>query len=143
MNPFDKYLSAEDIEHRAVANYLNGLQLKDPTLLWWHTPNEGKKSPYERFKSAILGIKSGVPDFFIARPKFIAGDFIFGGLFIELKASKEVISPVRQNVSVKSGKLSDNQRVMIEKLNASQYMAVVCYNRDEAINCIDEYLAPE
>lgn len=140
-NPFFKYLTKEDFLNIDVANYLND---NYPNVLWWHTPNEGKRSNFERYKATLLGMRSGVPDITIAEPKFgrIGNQqtFLYAGLFIELKTEEEKISPVLKKKSMKRGKLMENQRAIIEILNNKKYKAVICYSLQQAKQVIDEYL---
>lgn len=49
-------------------------------LLWWHTPNEGRRTPFERYLVGIMGNKKGVSDFIIIERR--NG---YSGLAIELK----------------------------------------------------------
>jgi hypothetical protein len=34
-----------------------------PGVLWWHTPNEGKRSRAESYRQHLLGLRPGVSDF--------------------------------------------------------------------------------
>ena len=56
-NPFNKYLGKEDQMQNQVMNYLNIIILKQ---LFTHISNEGKRSPFERYKMKFLGSKAGV-----------------------------------------------------------------------------------
>lgn len=77
MSNYRKYLTAEDLLQEACVNYL---QLQYPKVLFFHVPNEGKRTKFERFKAKVLGIKSGVSDLIIIEP-----NRDFNGLAIELK----------------------------------------------------------
>ena len=57
-NPFDKYLGKEDKMQNKVMNYL---KYQYPNALVTHLTNEGKRSPFERYKMKYLGAKPGVP----------------------------------------------------------------------------------
>ena len=81
----------------------------------------GKRYSPEAAKFKAMGTLAGFPDLFIFIPK--GG---FNGLFIELKT--------------KTGKVSENQELMIERLNEQGYRAVVCYGFDESIKTIKDYL---
>lgn len=72
-------------------------------------------------KMKAEGLKSGVPDVFLAVPKKR-----FHGLFIEMKVGKN--------------KPSDTQKEWIENLRLAGYMVEICYSADEAINLIQMYL---
>jgi hypothetical protein len=84
-------------------------------------PNEGQRSWQMGACMKLEGLKSGVPDVFIAFPSGKSP-----GLFIEFKAGKN--------------KLTEKQKDMIEKLLAQGYCCYVCYSMDEAIKVTSEYL---
>ena len=44
-NPFEKFLVPEDHLQMQVARYM---AMQYPKVFWCHTPNEGKRSPYEQ-----------------------------------------------------------------------------------------------
>lgn len=77
INPFDKYLKPEDHLHIQVCRYI---RLQYPGATIHHSPNEGKRSPFERYLFKVLEVSAGFPDLLIIyRKKVIA---------IELKAGK-------------------------------------------------------
>lgn len=53
----------EDEIQRAVAQLCDGLG-----LLWWHTPNGGRRGKVEAARFKGLGVKSGVPDVIVVDP---------------------------------------------------------------------------
>lgn len=150
MNNFYKFLSVEDTEHIRVVNYL---KQNLPSVIAFHVPNEGKKSPFERFKASIMGILKGCPDFLILHPKYGETktdpggtpyrDLIYVGLLIELKApehNRVVKKGKNEGKIVKyKGKLSPEQEEIIDRLNKLRYRAVCCFGADEAINEIKDY----
>lgn len=143
MNPFAKYLSFEDREHIRVVNYIKD---KLPDIIAFHIPNEGKKSAFERYKHSLMGALKGCPDFVFMSPKYVSNsskEIIYNGLFIELKAQEHnriVLKGAKAGKVVKTkGKLSDEQKVVIDKLNEMGYKAVCCFGSDEAIAIIDDY----
>ena len=69
------------------------------------------------------GVRSGVPDLFLAYPTPFAH-----GLFIEMKKRK-------------GGRVSDSQKPFISELNEQGYKAVVCHGAEAAINEIKRYIA--
>lgn len=77
-NPFNKYLTKEDVLQRQVLEFL---KLQYPNAFVVHIPNEGKRTKFEQFKFKTLGGVAGMPDLMIfdARGKH-------HGLAIELKA---------------------------------------------------------
>lgn len=128
MNPFDKYFKGEDILQKQVAEYLN-YQYKN--ILWTHCPNEGKRSPFERYKAKAFGIKSGVPDIMIYEPKAIringTDTLKFVGLAIELKWEKN--------------KTTAEQDAWLQKLKDKYWATSVCYSFDETVKIINDYLS--
>lgn len=76
---FYKFVKNEIAEHVAFANRLN-LDPRTKDLLWWHTPNEGKRSKFEQFLLKIMGVRKGVSDFII-----IHQTGKYKGLIIEMK----------------------------------------------------------
>src|ERR1700676_4167412 len=98
------------------------LRFPDAFKLLFHIPNEGSGSRIRGVKLKKAGVKSGVPDYFLASPTGI-----YAGLFIELK---------RKGPS----KLSENQKSWILKLNGEGYKAVVCRGAEDAIHILERYL---
>jgi hypothetical protein len=84
-------------------------------------PNQGKRHPKTASRMIAEGLRSGVPDLFLAVPR---GDC--GGLWCELKTT--------------SGVLSENQRFMLARLANVGYATVVCRSAEEAIAAITCYL---
>lgn len=131
-NPYEKYLSVEDKLQRAVNKYLD---LKK--LLYFHPYNEGNRTPFERFKATVLGIKAGVPDTIILEPR---GRFV--GLAIELKAEYDTgLKKDGSQRKKRRGTVSFEQQVWLDKMKKRRWSTHVAYNLDEAINIIDTYLA--
>lgn len=92
-----------------------------------HSPNGGFRNKSEGANFKRMGTKAGFPDLFVFIPK---GEY--HGLFIELKTPK--------GKSRQAGQVSDNQEMMIDRLNSIGYKAVVCYGYDETVQAIKEYL---
>lgn len=86
-----------------------------------HSPNGGQRHIVTATRFKAMGTLAGFPDLFI----FIARGG-FNGLFIELKAAKGVVS--------------ENQKVMLERLDKQGYKTAICYGFDEAIKTIKDYL---
>lgn len=97
-----------------------------------HSPNGGYRNESEGRNFKLMGTKAGFPDLFVFIPK--GG---YHGLFIELKAPK---GKTKDGKTRRAGEVSDNQEMMIDRLNAIGYKAVVCYGYDETITAIREYL---
>lgn len=92
-----------------------------PLSMMFAIPNGGQRNIVTATKLKAEGVKSGIPDIFLAYPSLHAH-----GLFIEMKSPK--------------GKVSTNQREWIGALSASGYMCIVCYSFDEAKRVICGYL---
>lgn len=86
-------------------------------------PNGGHRHISVAMKLKAEGVRSGVPDLFLAYPTPFAH-----GLFIEMKKRK-------------GGRVSDSQKPFISELNEQGYKAVVCHGAEAAINEIKRYIA--
>jgi len=117
INPFYKYLTKEDHLHLQIVQYLN-LQYKDS--FWIHCPSEGRRTPFERYKAKLLGLKKGIIDFLIFEKR------IYAGLAIEIK--------------IKPNKPTSEQLETMEKLQNRGWWTTVCYTFEQAKNIIDWYL---
>lgn len=120
-NAFDKYLTGEDKLQHAVILYL---QMQYPNVLWAHIPNEGRRTPFERYKLKYLGAKAGVPDLMIFTP-----NDHYNGLAIELKYKKN--------------KPTANQKIWLDQLAKNNWLAVWLNDYEQCINLIDKYFANE
>jgi hypothetical protein len=153
VNPFDKYLKVEDLEHIKTIRYL---QEKHPEKLFFHIENEGKRTPFERYKSSLLGKRKGLPDIAIIHPKFSAplkdavgqtyNKLIYMALFIEIKAPEyeRVVQRGKKEgkiVKNKAGQATPEQLEIISHLSKLKYKAVVCVGYDEAKRVIDDYFS--
>jgi hypothetical protein len=117
-NPFAKYLTKEDILQNNVMSYI---KLQYPKSFAIHVPNEGKRTPFERFKFKYLGGTAGIPDILIFETK---SDF--SGLAIELK--------------VGYNKPTDNQKICLKRLKNASWDAHWCNSFDAAKEIIDNYM---
>lgn len=118
LNPFDKYLTKEDKLQNSVMNYI---KLKYPKVLAAHIPNEGKRTPFERYKLKYLGAVSGMPDIMI-----FYQNSKFCGLAIELK--------------VGYNKPTENQLSCLERLKMANWMAEWSNDLDAVLLLIDNYM---
>lgn len=116
-NPFEDYLKKEDKLQNAVMQYIKG---KYPGVYAIHVPNEGKRTPFERFKFKYLGGVSGVPDVLIFHKNANKC-----GLAIELK--------------VGYNKPTKNQLDALEALKKANWAACWVNNLDDAIETINTY----
>ena len=121
VNGFYKYLTGEDHLQHSVINYL---RMQYPKALWAHVPNEGRRSPFERFKFKHLGGKSGIPDLMIFTPN----DY-YNGLAIELKYKKN--------------KPTENQRVWLIQLEDNKWKSIWLNDYDLCVEAIDKYFSNE
>ena len=125
-NPFDKYLTKEQKEHSALCVWIN---IQYPKMLWWHTPNEGNKTPFERYLSSKMGTKKGVSDFLIMEKR--GG---FDGLVIELKAPD-----VRIYKKDKSCYYPEQEQ-FLKDMNDRNFYSCFCSGFDEAKSVITNYM---
>ena len=110
-------------EQKALFEWIEWAKPKYPAL-WntFHIPNEGRRSLRYGREMVAQGMRSGVPDIFIASPARQ-----YAGLFIEMKRRD-------------GGRLSNEQKHWLDRLNRAGYLAVVCNGWEEARNVILEYL---
>lgn len=100
------------------------LQYKDKFVLF-AIPNGGIRNVVVAKKLKKEGVRSGVPDLFLAVPKNP-----YAGLFIEMKRAK-------------GGKLSLYQKDMITSLEDAGYRCEVCHGFEQAKLVIEDYLKNE
>lgn len=117
-NPFINFLTKEDKLQKAVMNYL---KLNYSNVFAIHVPNEGKRTPFERYKFKYLGGVSGVPDILVFHT-----NSKYSGLAIELK--------------VGYNKPTENQKMCLERLKNAFWDAYWCNSFDDAKNIIDNYM---
>jgi len=98
------------------------IKMQYPGAFAIHVPNEGKRSPFERYKFKYLGGTAGVPDILIFQAKTN-----YSGLAIELK--------------VGYNKPTENQLNCLERLKNASWDAQWCNTFDAAKNIIDNYMA--
>ncbi len=94
----------------------------DESLLF-AVPNGGARNPITGRRLKDEGVRRGVPDLMLAMP-----NDDHSGLFIELK---------KRN----GGRVSEEQRHVLEELTRAGYKAVVCHGWEEAMQEILVYLA--
>jgi len=115
----------EDDEQAALFDWL---QIMHPLLfkMAFAIPNGGMRSAREGARLKMQGVKSGVPDLFIA----ISTDE-YHGLFIEMK------KPIVKGEA--KARISDSQKEWIDHLLFQGYQAIVCFGCDEAIKQIQKH----
>lgn len=148
LSNFFRFLSEEDRIHAELVEFINK---EYPDVIYTHIPAEGKKSFFERYKHSIMGTKKGICDFIFLKPKYkykMIGEkkqkiLLYCGLAIELKVpmhNRVVLKGKQAGKIVKSvGKLSPEQKEVIEQLNKEKYLAVCCFGLEEAKKVISEY----
>ena len=109
-------------EHEIQVACVNYFRIRYPKGLIYAIPNGGQRNVIVASKLKAEGVLSGVPDLHIPIAK--KG---YNGLYIELKNGK-------------SGKVSDNQKTIMEKLQTEGYQCAVCKSIDELINVVDDYM---
>ena len=66
-NPFDAFIKGETAIHIQVAEYL---QYQYPNVMFHHSPNEARRTPFERYLISKMGVSAGFPDFVIYGMKY-------------------------------------------------------------------------
>jgi len=80
-NPFYRRCGNEDKAQMFVSAYM---AWRYPSVFWYHTENEGKRSPAQKYLTKHNGLKAGVPDVMI----FVRGIInkrSYAGMALELK----------------------------------------------------------
>ena len=109
-------------EQKSQFDLVEFIRYQYPNILFTISPGGLLTSSRVGGKAKKLGYNPGVPDLIIFEPR---GKY--HGLFIELKAEKGIISDV--------------QKGWLLKLKSSDYYAVVCFNFNDAVQVLREYLA--
>lgn len=110
-----------DIEHRLQCGCVRWLRLQHPDLLCFAIPNGGARNAVTGARLKAEGVLAGVPDLMIAEPRGY-----WAGLFIEMKTEK--------------GKLSAEQKNMMQTLIKKGYYFAVCRSFDEFRQTVTDYL---
>ena len=116
--------TTEHAEQMAVCQWwrLACKTYKLPEFALFAIPNAAKRSMALAAYMKAEGLRSGIPDLFLA----MATATYCSGLFIEMK--------------VKPNKPQPEQNKVIAYLRTEGYAVEVCYSADEAIAAIKEYL---
>jgi hypothetical protein len=101
---------------------MNYIKMQYPGTFAIHVPNEGKRSPFERYKFKYLGGVAGVPDILL-----FASKTNYSGLALELK--------------VGYNKPTENQKDCLERLKNASWDAQWCNSFDAAKEIIDNYMS--
>lgn len=130
-NPFYRFLTAEDKEH---AEFLNYCKVTYPDLIVIHTPSEGRRTQFERYKASLLGLTKGVPDFIIPRKMGV-----FNGLVIEMKATGKKIY-LKDGKTFVADETIRRQAAMIERFRLEGWMGTFSLGISEAKQILAIYL---
>lgn len=98
------------------------LQYHDYADLLLAIPNGGRRTRWERGQVLEEGLRKGTPDLFLAVAR--CGKH---GLWIEMKNGK-------------AGRVSEEQKEMIARLEEQGYKCVVCRSTDEFMEIVGEYI---
>lgn len=92
-------------------------------FLWCHVPNGGGRSRTEAAIMAGMGVKRGVPDILIFRPKIFSRESVMlFGVAIELKAGK--------------GKETPEQKYWAQELTNAGWLVQTCRSLGEVIGVL-------
>lgn len=121
---------SRDLEHKeqvAVIQWwhLAHKQFRLPEFALFAIPNGGHRHMLTAVRLKAEGVRSGIPDLFLAFAKLDERGNLFGGLFIEMKSKEGTESTAQGDV-----------RTYLTKY----YQSVVAYGADEAISLIKAYL---
>jgi len=121
-NPFEKYLGQEDHLQFQIMWYIYD-QYRN-RCLFFHVPNEAKRSAFERFKFKWLGARRGVSDILILRsgPRFLA---------MEVKVIY---------ASGAKNRLTPDQKTFLEDVKKYDGESVAVWTFEEAKKIIDEFM---
>lgn len=100
---------------------MNYIQVKYPNIFVIHVPNEGKRTPFERYKFKYLGGVPGVPDVLVFHKNANKC-----GLAIELKVGYNKPTP--------------SQLKCLKTLENANWEAFWSNSFDDIVNRIDNYM---
>lgn len=105
----------EDALQIAVITLLESA--RKPGVIYWHTPNGGKRNVREAVRFKRMGVLAGVSDLIISLP---SGKMVF----LELKSRR--------------GRLSDEQKAFMEGMDSHGHMTWVARTLDEATRLLTD-----
>jgi hypothetical protein len=126
---------SENAEQQSVVNYLKTVYpnvLFTTGLLGIHLPE------WAMWLLVTLGYKAGTPDILIFEPRGM-----HHGLMMEMKRPRSEYMENGKKKIKYQGKLSDEQKAVLNELQKRGYYIAVCYCYDEAKRVIDEYLVKD
>ncbi len=114
-HPKPSFGPSEDQIHRAVVGHLR--QRGSPGLVWWHTPNGGKRNRIEASRFNGLGVRAGVADLIL---------IYRGNVYaMELKSS--------------TGRPTVAQMQFMSEFNAAGGHGCICHDLDRAIQVLERW----
>ncbi len=113
--PRQKRSAPEEKIQEAVARHLN--ERAADGVVWWHTPNGGKRHVSYAVKLKKLGLKPGVPD--------IIAVYRGHNYALELKAP--------------GGRASVAQREMLAALDDNDWFTAICEGLDPALRVLESW----
>jgi len=121
-NGFFDTLGNEDLLQAAFSQYV---KIKYPTVLYHHSPNEGKRGAFASWKIKLFIIRS-MPDCMIYKPKFKENGIQHCGLAIELKYA--------------NNRVTELQKEVLEELKTAGWQTWVCSTLGNAISMLHNYM---
>ncbi len=109
-------------EHDLQVQCLRWLHIAHPEVLCYAIPNGAYTTKTTARKLVAEGVVHGIPDLHIPIPK---GEY--ASLYIEMKNGT-------------AGRLSEHQKIMIERLQRLGNKVVVCRTTEEFVHEVEEYL---
>ena len=120
-------------EHRIQCGIVEWYDLVVGDGMLFAIPNGGAR---DHITGAMLkreGVRAGVWDMFLARPKLVVGQVLFHGLWIEVRVPER-----RQQIG---GGLTRQQHQFEQNAITNGYATEVVYTTQQGINVIQKYLA--
>lgn len=114
INVFERFIKGEMRTHMDVVEYLN---YKYPHVMYHHSPNEGKRTPFEQFILSRSGVSKGYPDFIL-----YSNDL---AIALELKHERNMPTP--------------SQVKWLQYFNEHHWGGYVAWTFDAAIKIIDSF----
>lgn len=114
---------SEEDECKALMRWVGAHLGRWPELrLFYHTANEGKRTPQQGARLKAMGLHAGVSDYFLPVPR--GG---MHGLWLEMKRRK-------------GGHIEPEQAAWIGEMLGQGYAACVCRGWEDAARAIREYM---
>lgn len=107
------YSPSENEIHRAVVEHLR--RRAYPDVLWWHCPNDAKRSPATAKRLQAMGMLAGVSDLILVHRGHVYG--------LELKSAK--------------GRATEAQMEFNSRMHTAGGHAVVCHDVDRALRVLE------